>query len=131
MGPNALTPTFEIAQMRLVRVLKQEEVNINADFSTPVGDSLNVAYGAEWREETYTTIAGEANSYINGGVQWYERYYTSRMQVHLLVTTTLFMSILSKMLVKTCSYNMPYVMRNFSDFGSTVNWKVASRYTYQ
>ena len=37
----------------------QEENNFNVDFSLPVSDSLNLAFGAEAREEKYTVVAGE------------------------------------------------------------------------
>ena len=42
--------------------------SFNLDLSTPIGDSLNLAYGLEWRDETYTTIAGELASYTGPGV---------------------------------------------------------------
>ena len=44
---------------------EQNEVNLNLDFSRPLGDSMNLAYGFEWREETFTAIQGEAASYSN------------------------------------------------------------------
>ncbi|MEE8522669.1 MAG: TonB-dependent receptor plug domain-containing protein, partial [Thermoanaerobaculia bacterium] len=46
---------------------EQEEVNLNLDFSKPIGDKLNLAYGAEWREETYTAVAGEPASFLGAG----------------------------------------------------------------
>jgi len=61
-----LTADLQIPQMDFkIGGYKQEEVNINADFSMPVGDDFNVAYGVEWREETYSAIAGESASYSN------------------------------------------------------------------
>ncbi|MFT5520828.1 MAG: iron complex outermembrane receptor protein [Enterobacterales bacterium] len=114
--------------------LKQEEVNINADFSTPLGDNFNVAYGFEWREETYTTIAGEPGSYQNaagmesGGVsgmkgitasdagEFSRDNYAVYTDIEHDVSNDLFMQ-----------YALRY--EDFSDFGSTVNWKIASRYS--
>ncbi len=114
--------------------LKQEEINLNADFSTPIGDDVNLAYGAEWREETYTTIAGEPASYsdadgsVGGGVsgmkgitpadagEFDRDNYAVYVDVEHDVSSDLFMQ-----------YALRY--EDFSDFGSTVNWKIASRYT--
>ena len=46
--------------------LKQHETNANADFSYPVSDAVNVAFGAEWREETYTMFVADLQSFERG-----------------------------------------------------------------
>lgn len=47
--------------------LTQEETSINVDFVQTFGDSpLNLAYGLEWREETYEIGAGDAASIAVG-----------------------------------------------------------------
>ncbi len=46
--------------------LKQHETNLNADFSYPVSDAVNVAFGAEWREETYTMFVADQESWDPG-----------------------------------------------------------------
>ena len=114
--------------------LKQEELNFNVDFSTPVGDSLNLAYGMEWREETYTTIAGELNSYadadgeVGAGVsgmkgitpddagEFDRDNYAVYVDLEQDVTDNVFLQ-----------YALRY--EDFSDFGSTVNGKIAGRFT--
>lgn len=124
-----LTADLQIPQMGFdTGGLKQEEVNLNADFSTPVGDNFNVAYGAEWREETYTTIEGEPGSYSGPGVsgmkgitpedagEFDRDNYGVYVDVEQDVSNDFFMQ-----------YALRY--EDFSDFGSTVNWKIASRYT--
>ncbi len=47
---------------------RQDETNVNADFSYPVtvpvlASDLNVAFGAEWRRETFQIRSGESNSW--------------------------------------------------------------------
>ena len=37
---------------------EQEEINFNADFSMPLTDNSYIGFGFEWREETFTTVAG-------------------------------------------------------------------------
>jgi iron complex outermembrane receptor protein len=124
-----LTANLQIPQLNFdVGGYKQEEINLNADFSTPVGTDFNVAYGAEWREETYTVIAGEPNSSIGGGSSGFKGIgvndsgefdrdnYAVYLDVEQDVSENLFLQ-----------YALRY--EDFSDFGSTVNWKIASRYT--
>ncbi|MFT5759065.1 MAG: iron complex outermembrane receptor protein [Alteromonadaceae bacterium] len=130
-----LTANLQIPQMDFeIGGYKQEEVNINADFSVPVGNNFNLAYGLEWREETYSAIAGEAASYSNadGSVgsgssgfkgitpqdagEYSRDNYAGYIDVEQDVTDELLMQ-----------YALRY--ENFSDVGSTVNWKVAGNYS--
>jgi iron complex outermembrane receptor protein len=46
----------------------QEDINFNADFAMPIGNDISLAFGAEYREETFTIGAGQAESYIDGGL---------------------------------------------------------------
>ena len=58
-GPD--TPTsFDIGD------LEQREMNLNADFSKQVSDRTNVAFGAEWREETYEMYVGDRAAWDAG-----------------------------------------------------------------
>jgi iron complex outermembrane receptor protein len=65
---NTLSPTYGPNSPRRFRPgdLKQWETNLNADFSYPLSDSTNLAFGAEWRKETYEMIAGSAESWVPG-----------------------------------------------------------------
>ena len=45
--------------------LQQEETNLNADFTYPMGD-ISVAFGTEWREEKYTMYEGQKESWMAG-----------------------------------------------------------------
>ena len=42
---------------------EQEELNLNADFTKQLTDWLHLAFGAEWREETWRQRQGEPDSY--------------------------------------------------------------------
>ena len=130
-----LTGSSDIPQMGFnTGGYKQEEVNINADFSTPVGYDFNIAYGFEWREETYTSIAGELNSYSDangdpsGGVSGMRgieaKNAGSFSRDNLAVYVDVEHDVNDELL-------MQYALRyeNFSDFGGTTNWKVAGNYS--
>ncbi len=42
---------------------EQEEINLNADFTKQLTDWLHLAFGAEWREETWRQRQGEPDTY--------------------------------------------------------------------
>ena len=47
---------------------EQEDMGFNADFSMTLSDTMNLAFGAEYRIEEFTIGAGQAESYIDGGL---------------------------------------------------------------
>jgi len=65
---NSLNPSWgPESNMEFVTTpLEEEDVNLNADFSMPVADNVNFAFGAEWREETYKLKAGDLQSWAPG-----------------------------------------------------------------
>ncbi len=105
----------------------QEEMNINIDFSVPLPNSMNLAFGAEWREETYIASAGEPNSYFGAGSnglkgisprdagEFDRDNYAIYADIEHDVSDALLMQ-----------YALRY--EDFSDFGDTINGKVAMRY---
>jgi iron complex outermembrane receptor protein len=105
---------------------EQEETNVNADFSKAMSATVNLAVGAEWREETFTTVAGERNAYENNvsgmtSVTPNDAGEFSRDNVALYAD--LEHDISDDLLVQ---YALRY--EDFSDFGSTLNGKIAGRY---
>jgi len=127
-----LTDDLQIPQLNFVTGgYEQEEMSINADFSYPLSDSLNLAYGAEWRKETFTAIAGERNSYIDangeegGGVDG--RISPSDAGIFSRNNIAAYVDIEHDV---SDRFMMQYALRfeNFSDFGSTINGKIAGRY---
>jgi len=130
-----LTAGLDIPQMGFnTGGYKQEEVNLNADFSVPVGDNFNVAYGFEWREETYTSMAGEVNSYADaagepsGGVSGMRGIEAKNAGSFARDNYAVYVDIEQDV---TDELLMQYALRyeDFSDFGSTANWKVAGNYS--
>ena len=47
---------------------EQADFSINADFNMALADNINLAFGAEYREEEFTIVAGQRESYIDGGL---------------------------------------------------------------
>ena len=106
----------------------QEETNLNADFTQALGSKMNLAYGAEWREETYFANAGEPNSYLGAGSNGLKGISPSDAGAfsrdNVAVYVDLEHDISEDLLVQ---YALRY--EDFSDFGGTLNWKIASRYS--
>ena len=47
---------------------EQQDISLNADFTMPLSDNVSFAFGAEYREEEFSIIAGQRESYIDGGL---------------------------------------------------------------
>ena len=106
---------------------RQSETNVNADFSKMLTDTLNFAYGFEWRKETYEAIQGEISSYLGsgsnglGGISPASAGVFSRENI--AAYTEVEKDVTDDLLVQAA---LRY--EDFSDFGTTINGKIASRY---
>lgn len=107
---------------------EQEETNLNADFSKQLGDNLHLGFGAEWREETYIAVAGEPNSYLGAGSNGLKGIAPqdagSFSRDNVAVYVDLEHDVSDAFLVQ---YALRY--EDYSDFGGTLNGKIASRYS--
>ncbi len=107
--------------------LQQEEFSLNADFTRQISSSLHLAYGAEWRKETFHIVAGEVNSRIGAGTSGFKGFeYTDAgdfSRDNYALYAELEQDVSGDFLVQ-------YALRfeDFSDFGSTTNGKIAARY---
>ena len=109
-----------------VGALKQQETNLNADFTRRLTDRAQLAYGAEWRNETFTVIAGERNSYTGAGSSGFKglepvnagEFDRSNFAVYGEIEHEVSDTVLGQ-------YALRY--EDFSDFGSTLNGKLALR----
>ena len=111
--------------------------SVNADVSRlfQVLHGLNVAYGAEFRIDQYSQKAGEEASYKNyntssaatPGAQVFAGFTPSYAGNHSRNNLGLYFDLEQEF---TKNWLLTFAMRfeNYSDFGSTLNYKVASRY---
>ncbi|NOZ66493.1 MAG: TonB-dependent receptor [Alphaproteobacteria bacterium] len=105
---------------------EQKEINLNADFSYPMSDTLNLAFGGEWREETFSTKIGEPNSRVGSGSSGFAginqdgSFSRNNYAVYVDIEHDI-----------SDDFLLQYAGRyeNFSDFGGTINGKLAARYT--
>ena len=47
---------------------EQQDMAINVDFTKQLSDNVSLAFGGEWREEEFSIVAGQPESYIDGGL---------------------------------------------------------------
>ncbi|MFQ5605529.1 MAG: TonB-dependent receptor domain-containing protein, partial [bacterium] len=130
--------------------LKQSETNYNADFSYPLSDDFNVAFGLEWREEVYQMFEGQKESWAPGpwskvhlltNPETGEKYTppglvangmrgTSRDEAGVFdrQNTAIYVDaewdVSEDFLIQAAGR-----FEDFSDFGTTTNGKLAARYS--
>jgi iron complex outermembrane receptor protein len=106
---------------------EQEEINLNADFSKALSDNVNLGFGLEWREETYTVIAGEAASIIGSGSSGFGGITPADSGEFDRDNWAIYGDLEHDI---SDSWLMQYALRyeDFSDFGDTTNGKIATRF---
>ena len=117
---------------------RQEEFNVNLDLSYAAGDMVNLAGGAEWRDEHFTIGLGQEESWIIGPYaaqgfsagsngfpgfspiaagDWHRANYALYADAEVLDP-------------RDGRWNLGGALRfeNFEDFGATLNGKLAARF---
>lgn len=110
-----------------VGALSQREFNVNADFSKELNDNMNLAFGAEYRKETYVITPGEPNSYLGGGSSGMKGFVPADSGSFSRNNWGVYADVEHDI---SEEFMMQYALRyeDFSDFGSTINGKIAARY---
>ncbi len=105
----------------------QEENNLNVDFSLAISDTVNLAFGAEAREEKYTVVAGEPNASFGSGSSGFRGITTQDAGEFTRDNVAIYADIEQDV---SDALLLQYALRyeNFSDFGPTTNAKLAFRY---
>jgi len=100
----------------------------NLDFSRNFGE-LNVAFGAEVKEERFNAIAGEAASYVGGGVQSFPGLQPGNAVRAKRSNYGVYGDLEWE---PTEEFLIGGAVRyeDFSDFGDNTSWKVNARYLF-
>ncbi len=129
---NSLNGDAALIDGEAVRVFdtgdyEQREVNLNIDLGTPLSDGLFLAYGAEYREETFIQKQGEEAAYIGGGVSGLAGTRPADSGEFSRDNVALYADLEHDV---TDAFLLQYALRfeEFSDFGNTLNGKIAGRY---
>ena len=136
MGPNSPTE-FNTGS------LKQSEKNINFDGvylleNNVFADDINIAFGGEWRQETYTVTAGEEASYLVGpaaneglpsgsnGFFGFSPPQSGRFSQDSYAGYV----DLETQLSEQWMVGLAGRYEDFSEFGNSTNGKISSRYSF-
>jgi len=105
----------------------QEENNLNVDFSLPVSDSLNLAFGAEAREEKFIVVAGEPAATAGVGPSGMTATRPAESGEFVRENVAIYADVEHDI---TDAVLLQYAIRyeNFADFGPTTNAKFAFRF---
>ncbi len=107
--------------------LEQQETTLNADFTRQFTDSVHLAFGAEWREETFVVIAGEPSSHFGAGSSGFKGFEPQNAGKFSRDNYAVYAEIEQDV---SENFVAQYAARyeDFSDFGDTINGKIAARY---
>ena len=122
ISPNRVQRDFEMGGYI------QDEINVNADFTQEWRDGLYLSYGAEWRREEFTIVAGEPNAVIGAGTSGLRAASDENVGSHSRSNWAVYADVEQDV---SDAWLMQYALRyeDFSDFGGTINGKVATRYS--
>ena len=117
---------------------RQEEVNVNVDFGYAVSDMVNLAAGAEWRDEHFTIGLGQEESWVIGpyAAQGFSAGSNGFPGFSPVAagdwhrTNYAFYGDAEALDPEDGRWNLGTAVRfeNFEDFGATLNGKLAARY---
>jgi iron complex outermembrane receptor protein len=98
----------------------------NLDLNRNFGD-FNVGFGAETRVETFEAVAGQVESYVDGGAQSFPGLQPANAlkedRSSVGVYTNVEWDVTEKLL-----FGGALRYENFSDFGDNTSWKLSGRY---
>ncbi|SHF03613.1 iron complex outermembrane recepter protein [Microbulbifer donghaiensis] len=122
--------------------LTQEENSLNADFVQPVdlawlASPLNVAFGAEWREETYKIGAGDAASIAVGptaavfgvGSDGFQGFPTEAAGSYSSESMAAYVDLEADV-TDQLTLGAALRLEDYDQFGSTSDWKLSARYDF-
>ena len=106
---------------------RQEEFGLNADFTRVVSETLHLAFGAEWREEIFSPVPGEPSAYFGAGSSGFKGLDPADAGEFSRDNFALYGELEQQ---AAANFVVQYAARyeNFSDFGDTLNGKIAARY---
>ena len=133
LGPD--TPTaFNLGSTR------QREVGLNADFSYTATDMINIAAGAEWRNEQYQTTAGDPTSWTVGpygrgqgfsaGSNGFFGYGPMAAGTWDRSNVALYGDVELNGIERDWTVGSAVRIEHFDDFGTTMNSKLSARFHF-
>ncbi|WP_160154655.1 TonB-dependent siderophore receptor [Microbulbifer sp. ALW1] len=141
---NSINPSLGINSPTTFNpgTLTQSETSVNADFVKPIdvaafATPMNLAFGMEWRDETYKIGAGDEASIAVGptaavfgvGSDGFQGFPVEAAGEYSSVSTAAYVDLEADVTDKLL-LGSALRFENFEEFGSTLNWKLSARYDF-
>ncbi|MGB6310570.1 MAG: TonB-dependent receptor, partial [Steroidobacteraceae bacterium] len=104
-------------------------LDFNRDFDVGLAGPLNVAFGAEYRRDSYGVGAGVPISYIDGGAQSYPGFTPTDAGTHDRRNEAVYVDFAAKP-VEQLRVDAAARYEHYSDFGSATLGKLTARYDF-
>jgi iron complex outermembrane receptor protein len=104
-------------------------LDINRDFDIGTAGPLNVAFGGEYRYETYSIGAGTPESYIDGGAQSYPGFTPQDAGTNSRKNVAGYVDVANKP-IEALRIDIAGRYEHYSDFGSATVGKETARYDF-
>ena len=104
-------------------------LNVNRNFEVGMAGPLNVAYGVEYRRDTYGIGAGVPLSYLDGGAQSYPGFTPTDAGVHDRRNEAVYLDLAARP-VEQLRVDAAARYEHYSDFGSATVGKLTARYDF-
>jgi len=104
-------------------------IDINRDFNVGLAGPLNVAFGAEYRRETYKIGAGNPDSYIDGGASSFEGLTPTDAGSHDRENEAGYIDLAAKP-IEGLRVDAAGRFEHYSDFGDATVGKLTARYDF-
>lgn len=104
-------------------------LDFNRDFDVGMAGPLNVAFGAEYRRDSYGVGAGVPISYIDGGAQSYPGFTPTDAGTHDRRNEAVYVDFAGKP-IERLRIDAAARYEHYSDFGSATLGKLTARYDF-
>lgn len=104
-------------------------LDVNRNFDVGLAGPLNVAYGLEYRRESYGIGAGIPISYIDGGAQSYPGFTPTDAGTHFRHVDAVYVDLATKP-IDALQIDAAGRYEHYSDFGSATVGKLTARYDF-
>jgi iron complex outermembrane receptor protein len=104
-------------------------LDLNRDFDVGMAGPLNVAFGGEFRHETYQIVAGDQASYTYSGASSFEGYSPGNATDHGRENEAVYIDLAGKP-IEGLRVDAAGRYEHYSDFGNATVGKLTARYDF-
>lgn len=128
LAASGTTPTsFHIANFKITQWTNT--LDLDRPFDVGLAAPLNVAFGGEWRRETYKIRPGDPASYQNGGSQSEQGLSPVNAGAYGRSNSAAYIDLATKLLPHW-QVDIAGRHEHFTDFGDTTSGKLSTRYDF-